>query len=438
MKTLINLTLLTLIVLLSNCANKEDKKYLWLLGLAETTQATGAAGATGSSPNLGASTNPAPEGAQNFSISVNDVTGNSSFIFDTTRTIELALLVKDLTDTPATGAVVKFIDPTTGNVLFKAISSDTGNVKGSFTINSVTNEVDIELTYNDQSLHTKIDIKSVIQINRTFQMIATSTPIVVVDRDNDGMPDADDAFPDDPTRATTVKFPVNGYYTIAFEDLFPKQGDADFNDFVVRARYEEDLNAKGGVARVRAYYTHIAKGAGYNHIPRLTLPGTANSSYTIKRFTDAGVLEYEATNTVATFTGIDIFPASNTTIAISNTAKNQTFKAGKSVELEVIPSTPIDKLTLGGVPYDFYLYVINTKKEIHFAGKYFTTEGKDQYIDSVGFPWAILIPGDWKWPYETGNIHNSYQYFKPWYSSNGSVNKDWYNFPNLPTVFPLQ
>ena len=162
----------------------------------------------------------------------------------------------------------------------------------------------------------------------------------------------------------------------------------------------------------------------------------ANASYSLKRLTAADVVEYQTNATVAQFSGIEILPASNTTISLSNTAKGQAFQLGKKAEVEVILSSPLSKTVLGPIPYDLYIYVLNTQKEIHFAGKYYKADGTDQYLDSKGFPWAVMIPGNWKWPYERTDVRKSYSKFQSWYESKGTADLDWYNFPNLNEVFP--
>jgi LruC domain-containing protein len=196
------------------------------------------------------------------------------------------------------------------------------------------------------------------------------------------------------------------------------------------------LDARGEVVRVRGYYQHVAKGAGYNHILRLNLPGVTNANYSLKRLTADDTFEFQANTNIPQFSGLEILPKSNTTISASNTASGQAFVLGKKAELEVILSQPIAKTTLGAVPYDLYIYVLDTKQEIHFAGKYTKTDGTDQYLDAKGFPWAVMIPGNWKWPYERTDVRNSYSKFQSWYESKGTLDLDWYNSPNSNYVFP--
>ena len=423
------------------CSSKQDPNYLWLVGLAQSTASAGVGVPNASTPNVPANpTSPAPTETQNFTMTTSDHTGTPiEFIFDTTKTLTLDILAYDFAERPATGALIQIgdaNDPENYTTLFQAVTDPNGNVKGSFTVNSTTSQVLLVVNYNGVEHRAILDIKAVYGIKRSFYMIGVSQHVTIQDADKDGVADSDDAYPDDPTRSARIKYPNNGYYTVSFEDLYPNQGDADFNDYAVRVRYEEDLNAKGEVVRVRGYYQHVAKGAGYNHILRLNLPGVNSSNYTLKRLTDQDVVEYQTSGNNIAFKGIEILPASNTTLAQSNTSKGQNYQLGKKAELEVIFTSPVSKLTLGAIPYDLYIYVLNTKNEIHFAGKYTKTDGTDQYLDAKGFPWAVMIPGNWKWPYERADVRKSYSKFQSWYESKGTVDLDWYNFPNLNEVFP--
>jgi len=72
-----------------------------------------------------------------------------------------------------------------------------------------------------------IDIMNVQEIRRFLYVEAQVTPVVIQDADADGVPDDQDAFPLDPSRSAIVRLPASGAYTVAYEDLYPVQGDAD-------------------------------------------------------------------------------------------------------------------------------------------------------------------------------------------------------------------
>ena len=89
---------------------------------------------------------------------------------------------------------------------------------------------------------------------------------------------------------------------------------------------------------------------------------------------------------------------------------------------------------MGTAPYDLYAYVHNTKEELHFPGKYFINN-KDKYLDSKGFPWAIIVPGGFQWPLSGENMNSGYPKFNSWSNSFGAYDSDWYKYFNGSKVY---
>lgn len=426
-------TLLILLILVVNCAdNHPNREWLNQISLYTISNPWDGNPTTPNIPTM-PSTPPITQGELKFTLHQFNGT-NPVFFFDNTRQITFGLSVY-LDETNAAGAEVFFSTLEGAEGVFRALADENGNLTGNFIIDPILNKINLKIKFNEYELNAVLDVKNG-QVNSTGGgIVGTSSPVTEPDSDGDGIKDKDDNYPSDPDRATKINYPTNGYYTVAYEDLYPRQGDADFNDYVVRVRYEEDLNSRGEVKRVRGYYQHVAKGAGYNHILKLTLPNVPKANYTLKNFTSTDILESEITAEVTTENSISLFSQSNLTIGRSNTEKNQSFELGKKAEVEFILETPISKSQLGFVPYDLFIYVVNTKQEIHFAGKKFDQNGKDLYLDETSFPWAIMVPGNFKWPYERNNMHVAYPKFESWYKSLGQVDVDWYNFPILEQVF---
>ena len=403
----------------SSCTEAGDEDYLWLLGLAGGPPADVPGVVTGETETVP------------FTIEVTDVNGDPNFLFETTQTINLYINIVDPVQ-PVVGSRVRVFDVINNGAgsqtLFQAVSNANGNVTGSFTVNRTTPIVVLEYEFAGQTYRQQVDITYVQEIRRTLNLFATVGPVQIADADGDGIADDQDSYPDDPERATRVRYPADGgYYTVAFEDLYPKQGDADFNDYVLTARYEADLNAAGEMVRLRGDYTHQARGAGYRHTLHLTLADVIGANLNLKRFASDNTIESESNSVIAEFSGVMILPQSDSTIAASNTQPGSTtLERGKRATFELIPATAVNLTALGPMPFDLFLKVINTGREIHFPGRYQNADGSERYIDGAGFPWALLVPGDWRWPYERQNIHAAYPEFQSWYSSSGQFDENWY------------
>jgi LruC domain-containing protein len=438
-KTGILLLVAFLVGAASSCESADDPAAAWLLALAEPATET----------SIKDDTNGTITG--DFNLTVDPYNGSEDFLFETTKDILVNVTVVNGFEV-ASGAKVRIYKEgdTSQIVYFYAVVDEKGNISGDFTINTTTDTVTLEVTYNGETFLRDFQVQWVKEINGriVFDVLMTEHVPTIIDTDNDGIADADDAYPEDPDRATVVRYPEatsGDYFTMAYEDLYPKPGDMDFNDYVVRATYEEDLNARGEVVRIRARFVHVAKGAGYKHTFHLKVPGAPDMDYHLVRNKADGTVVLDESGVVAAGADLEILPQSNTTIPSSNTSNQaaDNFKLGWSADVELVMVNPVNTIKLGKVPFDPYIKVLNTNQEVHFPGLYedpdagWFDEGAeaDLYIDNNGFPWALMIPGDWFWPYERGDIHKAYENFDDWYTSFGNTNTDWYLTPDLSKVF---
>ena len=399
---------------------------------------------------------PGPAGqAGDYSMRVRDIRGERRFAFQTTATIDVRVNLSSAEES-GNGNFIRLREVENGSpgpVVFQARTDASGDARGNFTVNTTVTYVDLEFVANGRSYRVPVELTDLLSIDREITMrgapkrsdspgpagflryLAGDSASIFPDADGDGVPDSVDHFPDDPDRATRLLFPSRGRYTIAYEDLYPVKGDADFNDYVVQVRHVEELNANGDVVRLRASYRHAARAAGYKHVLKLNLPRVADAEYTLKRTSSDGEVISEETRRVERFEDVSVTARSDRTIGQTNAHPGQNFQPGDLFELEVVPELPISKAELGGAPYDLYLYVQNTRREVHFAGRETNAQGDDPYLDEDGFPWALLVPVDWRWMYERKNIHAAYEFFDDWYESGGRTNRDWYNSPDVNLVF---
>ena len=112
----------------------------------------------------------------------------------------------------------------------------------------------------------------------------TAVPVVEVeDPDGDGVSGLNDQFPDDPERATLVRYPSAGRTILGFEDNYPNLGDGDYNDAVVAVWFELTLHADGRVKDILGQFSLVARGASYDSSVGLHVPGIpANATGTLE------------------------------------------------------------------------------------------------------------------------------------------------------------
>lgn len=434
------LTSLVAVLILVGCQSKNDPAAIWMFSILEggqiSSQEPSGSPSSGSVNQSSSPTNSSKTETYPVNITISDVQGNPEFLFNVTETVPIRVTVQDaFTPVKDTLVQVKELDATPEVVLFQAVTDAQGNITGSFSFDKNTPHVELVVVINGQEYAYSLDLTKVIEVNRVIRVEGKLGPRVVQDRDQDGVPDKDDMYPDDPTRASKIRVPGDSFSTVAFEDLYPRQGDADFNDYVVRVVNEEDLNAQGNVVRIRGTYEHTARGAGYTHTLNLRLPSGLIGRYETKLYGFDG--NVESTGSGELSGDLNLLPKSSTTLTSWNSKIGELPQKGKKVELEIILENAVSRLIMGGAPYDLYLYVNDTKREIHFLGKYLNEDGTDKYLDPNGFPWAILIPGIWKHPYERVDVRSSYEKFRPWYESKGTVENNWYQFPTQDLVFPV-
>ncbi|WP_017214484.1 LruC domain-containing protein [Leptospira noguchii] len=402
---------------------------------------------SGAGSNNGSSTNTPPAQEITGVITVNDQIGSIPFTYNTVQTIPLNLVITDKQSKPVSGATV-IVSDNEGHILFQGISNNVGKVSGTITVETALGQITLEVTTAGESISNLINLINVVGINREikYEILLPALATTPTDTDKDGVPDTLDTYPQDPTRSSLIRIPAEGVSTVAYEDLYPSAGDADLNDYVLHIHNEEDLNAAGDVIRLRGTYQHVARGAGYKHTFFLKLPIAVGATFSRKVVRDDGkVVTDLTTKTVSSSDlnqGIQIHEESNKTTSNPNVNPGGVYKPGYIATIEIVFNSPVKKTALGSYPYDIFIKVINTGKEIHFPGLYKNANGTDKYLDSNNFPWAILVPGAWKYPYEGLDIRkdaqSGYKEFNLWVASNGTSYKDWYkHITNQAKVFPV-
>jgi LruC domain-containing protein len=292
----------------------------------------------------------------------------------------------------------------------------------------------------------------------------TSNP----DPDGDGVDGLSDYFPNDPTRAFINSTSLE---TLAFEDLYPHIGDADFNDAVVQ--YEMDLvtDASNNLKALSGTYHLIARGSGLDHhfgVALHGLPSNASGTIQVERFSTIGA---ESITTVAPFPSLeddgtgawmmridDLVPSTRAALppAAGEEGNTNTYFATPSmdpasVRFVVTFDEAVTTSNLGTAPYDPYLLVVHPDGlyDIHrpgslpFPGRPSglpAETGAGSFLDPHGYPFLLLVPSNWRYPLESVSIDKGgrglpapYSSFATWRTSDGMSQTSWYTTPRTST-----
>ncbi len=254
--------------------------------------------------------------------------------------------------------------------------------------------------------------------------------------------------------SSTYNYPqASEWGTIAFEDLYPNAGDADYNDFVVNFRITENYNSNNQLETIHMDFIPAARGAGYNHSFNLSLDGEIDQSKNVSQLTQAvftGDAEISVTTTnLDTLNSYTRYYQSGKDLTIFDStlvsSGSKFFNVYDGIEEEMpqwITSVDIslsnvnDSTSAGLITGDFnyrpYLHVNNTNSDIDL----YEVNTGDNMISSDGYPFGVLIPDQWQWPTENTSIETVYPYFseyRAWLS--GEVEtlsyqaEYWYHYP---------
>jgi LruC domain-containing protein len=321
--------------------------------------------------------------------------------------------------------------------------------------------------FNDVTL--AIHVSPSVSISNLSSLAPIVTSTTDSDTDADGVRDSVDEFPTDPGRAFSRWYPSSGTFgTLAFEDMWPMQGDYDLNDMIVRYRSREILNPSRDVSAVELDLRVDARGGAYRSGFAVSLPGVQASNIKSATLTDPNGV----TNPISPLAGqsnaiFEIFqsayeylPASNGDSLCDiyfNTGMGCPIKAKASFKLNLTLASPQNGFPTP--PYDPFIFRTQERKvgdtyvqgpiygvEVHLPGKQPSNRadlsllGQEQdasvrgssktYMTANGLPWALDIPWEWDYPAEFIDISRPYPNIVPWAQSGGVSNTGWYLTPS--------
>lgn len=269
------------------------------------------------------------------------------------------------------------------------------------------------------------------------------------DSDKDGVPDAQDLFPNDAERAFEQPYPENGsYYTLAFEDNWPAQGDYDMNDLVVQYRYNQITDAQGNIKDLTGYYQVTARGAELHNAFALEIPGTHLQDLAKATLTQSGKTQALAPEDQQQHLVFQVLKdATQWTPSAGckffNTEKSCVRNQPEVLRLDLSFKTALSPSVIGFAPYNPFIYRTDRRGlEVHLPNHAPTSKASTEFFGSqddtsnigsgntyktkANLPWALNIPSTWEHPIEHQPISKTYLRFKSWAESSGSINTDWF------------
>lgn len=271
--------------------------------------------------------------------------------------------------------------------------------------------------------------------NEAVMMIQTSKPVSQIQSQSA------------PGTVTEVSTTYEG--TLAFEDLWPYEGDYDFNDFVTDYKYSlYKVRGTNNIAYMKLIYTPKALGATKDNGFGLELP-FPTSSVTV----EGASVENDCENITLT-----VIP--NTRAAFGNVAGAiNTFSHVDHINstpdtVKITFASPIPESSIPYSSFNPYIFSVeNRGKEVHLVD-YAPTEKADITLLATGvdksypqdgvyfrmdnkFPWALDIASTglytWRYPVEMAKINEVYLHYSDWVNDHDTSWFDWTKEGNAVT-----
>lgn len=276
----------------------------------------------------------------------------------------------------------------------------------------------------------------------------------LLDDDNDGVSNAWDDYPNDNTRAFDNFWPQLGWSSLAFEDLWPAQGDYDFNDLVTDYRFTIVTNAQNKVTDLTAVFAVRAVGGsfhnGFGFQLSPTIPSTSLSSAGSRitaGYMTLGNNGLETGQTKPTFVVFDDawqgFSPVAGFIGI-NTSPGTTWRVPDTLSLRIgLPTGMYTQTDLNLLSFNPFMVINGIRgREIHLPDheptsladpSLFGTGADDSdpasgrfYKTNNNLPWALNISDRFDYPSEKSDILKAHLRLAEWAQSEGVLYPDWF------------
>ena len=253
-----------------------------------------------------------------------------------------------------------------------------------------------------------------------------------VDTDGDGIIDRNDSFPEDADKAFELFTPSRfGTGTIAFEDLWPSEGDYDFNDLALNYQAIVVLNSDNLAVQLDMICRVSSNSAGFTNGVGIEIEGLSSDQVAsvVGPIYSENYINLNANGTEAN--------QDNTVIIFTDNAANLT----SETTISIIFTQPITTEALGAAPFNPFIIVDGEREnEIHLPFKNTTSLGDNlrvingvnrdldgNYIGESGYPWAISIAHEFRVPKPSIRVDAAYNNFRNWAESGGQTFADWFS-----------
>lgn len=227
---------------------------------------------------------------------------------------------------------------------------------------------------------------------------------------------------------------ANTFKMVGYEDLYPSEGDYDFNDAVVGYRWGLRVNANGLVEQVSGEAYLVARGSNYTHHWTLSIPvaglSVASSNCGTVMGNGNAVPPGRECQLTTDGTGLHwrAFDGSRTVLPpLDPASPQQNTRAGSVVPgpratFTITLATPLPMAAFG--VDDPWLYVVDTAQEIHLSTR---APGNPR-------PFALLVPSSFRVPLESTDLTVAYPQFATFVTSGGAQGSNWYANPSASGV----
>ncbi len=270
----------------------------------------------------------------------------------------------------------------------------------------------------------------------------------------------------------------SGFTSIAYEDLYPEQGDFDMNDVIMHLRITE-YSKDAQVRRIEFDAQLAAMGAAYHNGFAIQLAGVARDQVKESqiKWLQQGVIQTESpletgqTNAVLVFSN-DLWQQ----VTVADQCQYFRTEPGCGTQYRptwhmVVPFiTPVAQSAMPAFPYDPFIFATpgtergfpakqitgnqnpGRQLEIHLKNQAPTDLFQMAYLgswddasdasngqyfqNSQGMSWAIEVPVTWKHPAEYNRLDTTYSDFIHFAAdSSGNTQTDWYMRPDEQLIF---